>query len=122
MTTGDRMRGAEVLEKATPRPWKHGPLFWEGWAPTEDGGGTRVFEVPHVYPNGAHQPGVWVDPDIGRSREPDAALIVAAVNDYERLLRIEKAARAYHAFIVADPPLPDEDSPYDELEAALDGP
>ena len=84
-----------LLEEATPLPWRHGPLFWEGWS-VSDNGGVRVFEVPHVYPQcespdapgheHAHQPGVYVDPHIGRSREPDAALIVYAVNrlpDYE---------------------------------------
>lgn len=81
--------------EATPRPWTHGPLFWEGWAVSDDlGVTTRVFEVPHTYPEGSHQAGVFVDPQIGRTREADAALIVEAVNAFDRLRAIEAAARA----------------------------
>lgn len=84
---------AELRAKATLGPWRHGPLFWEGWA-QDDHGGVRVFEVPHVYPDGATQPGVYVDPEVGRTREADAAFIAAAGSFDFAVLRAALAAAA----------------------------
>lgn len=70
---------------------------------------------------GGHQPGVFIDPKMGRSREADAALIVEAVNNYDRLRAIEKAAR-----VVCDPMVQDGGgdrwwSAIAALRAALEG-
>jgi hypothetical protein len=94
MSTIERLRA--LLAEATPGPWRHGPLFWEAWATDADGAMTvRVAEVPHggYDPESDRMRGVFVDPGIDRSREPDAALIAAAVNALPALLDVAEAAR-----------------------------
>jgi hypothetical protein len=111
MTTGDRMRGT-ALEEATPRPWMNANGIQVLIPPRQDepprADGGRAYEILNLV------------------HREDAALIVAAVNDYERLLRIEQLARA--AFDMSRPPMRGHEwycvrpTDYEALRAALDGP
>ena len=84
-----------LLDAATPRPWNV-----QNTTACYDviQGGDRTTDSRYIA-----MMGVDYDPNDGESFPPhhdaDAALIVAAVNAYERLLEIERAAREFRAWM-----------------------
>ena len=86
------MTDRETPDETTPRPWV---------AQSRDDGKSDPWWIDtHAYPDGPEP--VWAPPQYPVS-EADAALIVAAVNDYDRLRAIEIAARAVLAFLPNGP-------------------
>jgi hypothetical protein len=78
---------APAVAEATPRPW-----FWDSYS--------RIYGSPAVmvdgdpaYPQVVPLPNPTRGDVTTRQGGADARLIVAAVNDYDRLRRIEAAAR-----------------------------
>lgn len=75
----------ELLSSATPRPWRTDVAqLGEPLVCNRDLDNIAVIQLPG---KGAF--------DIGCGLREDAALIVAAVNNYERLLEIEAGARLF---------------------------
>jgi hypothetical protein len=105
-----------VNEEATPRPWV---------AQSRDDGKSDPWWIDtHAYPDGPYP--VWAPPQYPVS-EADAALIVEAVNAYDRLRAVEEAARAYRAAFTSIHRIPIEldlseaiDNERDALFAALE--
>jgi len=90
MTTTEQQGNKDVLEKATPRPWE----------PYHVGRSEHYIYAPDArYDSLPGNPSpvkvAYLPPSPGSERPyHDASLIAAAVNDYERLLQIERLARA----------------------------